>query len=58
MHSAYNQRQLKLNRLKIFFFEKTSKCISEIAKAYVITKYDEPEKCNIEFTKKDALNQT
>ena len=58
MHSVYYQKQLKLNKLKTLFFEKTSKYISEIAKAYLITKYNGQEKYNIEFTIKDALMQT
>ena len=37
---SYYQKYLKQNRLKILFFEKTSKNISEITKVYVTTKYN------------------
>ena len=54
MHSVY---YLKWNRLKIFFFEITSRNISEISKAYLIAKYSWQKVSNIEFSIEDALIQ-
>ena len=58
MHSRYNQKQLKQNRLKTFFFEKkTSNNISEVTKFNLIAKYSWQKIYNIEFSIKDAIMQ-